>query len=358
MRFFKVIIFLISFQVLTAQQLIQNIDSVKQLVLVDNHDSSSIDNLLFLSYLYANIDPEKSIAYADTVYEVTLSYPYEEAFLKSFYLKAKTYIVNSQYEKGKEVIDKIIKDKRLKKYPGVNCDCLRIIGSYYYWNHFYSEAIDYFLASVKIGKEINDITCNGGNLYNIANIYKDIGNDSMAMIYFKKSLEDIKGSSKNNMVSLAYKGIATISENKQQVKMALDSALYYAKKSLNPVAIQLVYRDIGYFQFEEENFQDALNTFEKIINLYAEHPTMIENSEDYLSLAMLNIKIGNTIKGRQFYNQAMSINDSLLPESNDLLYIRNHAIYSELNGDFEKAIELYRDYFKAPCKTPKKPSAS
>ena len=345
-KFFCLIFFLSSIfpEVLLSQTRDVNIDSLRQLVDVAVHDSSTINDLLYLSYLQTFHKPQEAIDYALTVREEAPKIPFNEAYLKTYYMIAKVYNGMSQYEKAKEELDRLVQHEELSDFPEIQCDCYKALGHYYRGIYELDEAADNYLKSIEIGKKLGDFGCYGGCLISLGSMYADINNDKLAQKYYEESLASLEGTKRYHILADVFDILADYQETFEQRMAYTDSSLHYA----------LLARDTFMIFDATANMGDRLaemGQIERAAQLYDEALLMMKGHEeqfgpvDFLHFAVSNLEIGRKEQATQLFRQSQIALENFDGEYYHGGYIWRMSRYHELSGNYKEALKYEKDYF-------------
>jgi len=247
-------------------------------------------------------------------------------------------------------------------------------------------ALIYHQEALKINIELGKLSGLPVNYSNIATIYADQGNFSMAYELYDKALKIFKDMSNLDGISIVKSNLADIKEQEGNLTEAIDlirEALDineklndFRKKTENLIELGKLLIKKGEFNsalplFQEahsislekdykytatsslynlaetyrfvERFNDAIETYEKAIKL-AEKYDNNESKVKYLNnLALIYEDMGDFKLALRFYQEALNTNESIEDNNNNkLITIENMAGAFKKSGEIDLALKYYQ----------------
>ncbi len=210
------------------------------------------------------------------------------------------------------------------------------------YQHNYKVALLYYKKILDICEK-NKLEDNIANaLIEIGNVHKLMGNDSLALSLFYRSLEIAKRINHRHLTADSYKSIGEIFYEKGEFKNAL---MYHVKcwetgcDKCPRIKFHKVLVDIGNIYLHERDYQNAEKYFKQSLSLADSANASYERSVSYSALADIDISrnkngfaINNYLKA---YNLAAEINSLSLRKE---ISSRLSKAYEQQNN-FQKAFE-------------------
>ena len=310
----NVLLFFYIFCFLSTQCIAQNyrIDSIKKVLSVAKEDSLKVNSLLSLSKEFYNTAPQDAVFYALQAkdlalrikYKPGLAYSYKNIGVANYMLgnfvesinnyelslavfdslNDKIGIANILSNEGAVYFNKADDEKALELYlrsldfSEQAGDTLRIftalqnIGAVYFNKKITQDkALDYYAKAMSMSRSINDKDALGTITVNTGEIYLDKGQDSLALNYFKKSLDIYKGSP-----NIPY--------------------------SLN---------DIGKVYLFRKDYDTAIKYHEEAFDISQKLNAKVDMAQSLLGLGDVYKEQGDNTKAVDFYKQAKTIAEGI-----------------------------------------------
>jgi len=201
-------------------------------------------------------------------------------------------------------------------------------------------------------KSAGDTTAVGKIYNNMAISYADLGLDTLALEYYRRSEEIFEQVNDFDMLSTIYNNTGVVLQTMGESESSyLDSARNYFDKSLSiaqelkdTVMISFNYVNIGYIYKSLEDYPQALDYFQKSkeLNLIAGSDAMIAN--DHSSMAEVLIEMGEYDSARALLQWSLPVieGQELRPLALDVY--KCLSIIYENTGDIEKALMYQKNY--------------
>lgn len=308
----------------------------------------------------------KSLLYHETAIVLFQEAEYNLGLGFAYYRKGKCHVTMGDY---KEALKNLLKAENMLKHEKNKMDVGHVyyyIGIVKYFIGSYHEAIDYFVKSLPIWEK-NNYKANIWNCYEmIGNIYLKLEDYNKALINHRKALSvrrnrilhNIKTGRRggDNADSVNNLGLAYSFNNigETYLKMGvLDSAYYYAKKSLkikesgkNPATLN----DVANSQLNLGNVLCALGKYDsakimitKALNKYEETKNKTSQIEAQYALGRLYVRLNMPELALNYYEKGLQIAINL----NDLDNIKNGYKYlSDIYANLRN-YQLSLHYFEA-----------
>ena len=226
----------------------------------------------------------------------------------------------------------------------------------------YEKALEYYLKARDVcvailGESHPSLpTCYG----NIASVYIEMGNDSLALQYMEKALKLSQELLGENHLDNAYhyNNIAKIYSKRKEENLALD---YYQKAlkiflevfTENNVEVATVYGNIGQIYLEQGKNDMSLKYLQKSLvisqDVLGEQSTQVAAS--YNSIACVYSNQGEDEKAMECLERALAINRQLLGKDHPHIASTCNSIgwLYQKAGNYKKAIDYYQEAFDIYC---------
>ncbi|MBL7887942.1 MAG: tetratricopeptide repeat protein [Bacteroidia bacterium] len=308
----KVILLLFYFFIISIQpsfsQDQKEIDSLEALIPTLPNDSARLDAINSLCRNIVDINPEKSIKYA---------------------------------QEGLAIAQE-------KDYKYLEAVALNNIGNGYYNLADYKTCIDYYIKALAIQEKINNkkgILSSSGS---IGNVYIELGKPDEALKYFERALKIGYELGNKNGIASCLISIGTIYSDKKEFKKSLD--YYFQSLELflevqNEEAIATNYNNIADTYLELKDYAKSLLYIMKAKELYEK----IGNTYG-LSLALNNIgdyymKVGDAEKALEYYKRGLEKGKEI--EANEHIIASYQGISEayKKSGNYKMALQ-YHELFQ------------
>lgn len=304
-----------------------NIDSLKNELHKNIHDTIKINALNELCWNYNTTDPRMAMFYGKKALHLAIKNNDRYRAAKAYsgigvvhYFKGE-YAEALQYFRKSLAIRKKINDRKGIASSNIN------IGLIYDIKGDYSKAIQHFLKSLKIQEDINDYNGISKTLSNIGLVYfkQDPAYYEKALDYFKKGLEikrkleDKKGIAftLNKIGSIYYETSKNIKDTSFTNKYQ-DTALVYFEKALmlrsqinDKKGLAYTLMNIGNIYAEKQEYDKALGNY---LNSLAIHKELEDNAgmvNALYNIAFMHASRGNIQIAHDKYNESLSLANSI-----------------------------------------------
>ncbi len=206
------------------------------------------------------------------------------------------------------------------------------------------DAIDYFIKSLKLKEEINDMVGIGKTANNIGYLLGNQGEIAAAKKYLYISLKARKEIKDSAGISQSFHNLGYIFQNEKKYTQALN---YYRKSLKIREKLNLEHdignclNNIGLIHFEKKNFDSAYVYYNRTIDIFKRTKDDYSLSLVYSNIAQIKNKKGQADSAFYYALNAYNIADKLkFPEA----LKTSSAILSDaykVRGDFKNALKFY-----------------
>ena len=253
----------------------KKIDSLKKIITITQQDTSNVMSLLELGDQYEHNKPDSALIY------------YNKALDLSKEIKSQTLIAK----------------------------CSRYIGIIYYYQGFYTKAIDYHIKSLNAFKIIGDKKGISGSYNNIGLVYENQGIYTKAISYYLKSLKISEEIGDKKVIFSAYNNIGGV----HYTQGAYDKALSYFFKSLkiseeigNKEGIADSYNNIGSIYWEQGREDESIQYHIKSLKIKEEIGDKRGLFNSYQNMGNLYYTKGSYDKTLSYYLKSLNIAEEIV----------------------------------------------
>ena len=275
----------------------KQIDSLKQIITLAKQDTNKVITLLELGDQYEHNKPDSALVYYHRALDISKQFKSQKLIAKCSRYIGIIYYYQGFYTKA---IDYHIKSLNAYKIIG---DKKGISGSYnniglvYEYQGAYTKAISYYLKSLKISEEIGDKKVIQSAYNNIGGIHYNQGSYDEALSYFFKSLKISKEIGIKKGVADSYNNIGSI----YRQQGFEDKSLQYHLKSLkikeeigDKRGLFSSYQNLGVSYYTKGSYDKTLSYYLKSLNIAEEMDDKHGIATTYLNISALNIRLADS----------------------------------------------------------------
>ncbi len=319
-----------------------DIDSLNLALHSVENPKQKVDILLLLSDRYKNINPDKSLDYAEKAYIQSTQIDYQKATVKALIDLSEIYWGTTDFKTAIEYAQRakqMAEELGLKKELALS---LRSIGLIFIELNDYEKSSGYFFDALKLFEEIND-------KQGIAKIESDIGalnfyqaNYDKALEYFFLSLKTSKETNNREGISRALNNIAAVYETTQDYQKAIQ---YFMKASEmnrelgNRRSEGINYMNLGTINFMQKNYDESLGYYNKALDIFTDLQSKILQARCHVNMANYFVETGDSAKSMTYAR--LALNEGKEQHLTQVVYDAAqiiHKIFLE-KGDKEKAYD-------------------
>ena len=358
MKFFKLIVFVFSFLLISGVKSQVNLDSLKSIISSKTHDTNKINALRAWDNEIYFKDPKldlelnlRIVSLCDSNLKNQLNKfeleKFKNSFAKSYNIIGDIYRVQGNYEKAMDYNQKSLEIREEIGDKNGIANSYNNIGLIYNDQGNNEKALEYHEKSLKISEEIGDKKGMGKSYNNIGIIYNDQGNYEKALEYYGKSLKIYEEIGNKNGIGISYNNIGLIYLDQVNYEKALE---YYGKSLKvkeeigDKKGMGLSYNNIGLIYLDQGNYEKALEYYEKSLKISEEIGDKRGMGISYGSIGIIYKEQGNYEKALEYLLKSKNIKE----EINVIKGLDNTAkelmeVYEKL-GNNKKALENHKLY--------------
>ncbi|MEO8085616.1 MAG: adenylate/guanylate cyclase domain-containing protein [Bacteroidota bacterium] len=383
-KIFLWITLFIFFQIQSFSQNQHLLDSLAVILKTANEDTSKVNILIALSIQFKNIDPDRSVYFANKALSLAKKLNYENGIADAELASAGA-IVNlgkydialqnchdalKIYEHLPETVNAASKLKnqlQISSAYNVIGIIYTIYGNYptalknlftalsirektndrigisytennlgiiYYNQGNYPAALNHYFVSLKIREEFGDKAGISSSYGNIGIIYFLEGNYSEALKNYLASLKLAEEIGNKQLIASCYINIGDVKNNQNEYTEALKynfAALKINEETGNKETLNLSYNNIGSIYRKQKSYREATNYLNKSLLLAKEIGSLEMIKEGYKEFAELDSAQNNQKQSLADYKLYISYRDSIFNKENT-----KKIVESQMQYDFDK----------------------
>jgi tetratricopeptide (TPR) repeat protein len=191
----------------------------------------------------------------------------------------------------------------------------------------HDRALEFFFKALELARKNNYVGLEGTVYNNLAIVYESDGHDSLALVYYRKSIQLHTLDHDSAGIALAHSNMAELFLDQGFLDSAwfnLAIALDVAQKIKNERQLAFVFANSGLVALHERNFEKALSYFQESQRICAKLQVVVYQAEGNFNIARAYDSLNNHILAFQYAQQAWEVANKiqaldLLVETSQLL---------------------------------------
>lgn len=290
------------------------IDSLASLI-NNSQDSIKVNFLNELAWEIISNEPLKANQLLDSAIVLAEQINYNKGIGRSLHYKGV-----SEYYSGKfpEAMDYFLRSYNIRKQiddkAGLASASL-ILGLMFDRQNLTDKALNYYSQSLNLRKELNDSVGMASVYNNIGVVNNRINKFDTALFYFQNALFIAKKYNNERSIGLYYNNIGRIYYETEKYNLAhvyYDSSFVYKSKLGDYVHLATIYNDMANLHIVMQEFNEALNLFLKSMEIAKKANLNLELLDIYLGLSKVYEKQKDFEKGFYYQKLHKNLNDSIL----------------------------------------------
>ena len=343
----------------------QLVDSMLQEVAKSKEDTHKVKLLYGLSNILYSSNPDAGIKYGLQSLTLAQKLEWEIGIGKSQYQLATNYCIKSDYKHALECFFAALNIYEQKGYKTGIAATEADIGHVYYAESNYAKALEYELSALKEYEDAGNKKSVSSTLLNIGSIYVDMKNSKKAKEYYFKALKLYEENGNKEGLATTLGNISLVYEQENDHSKALEYdlkalKLYEEGGIMDGVATTLgnmgnVYKAKGEYAAalaydfrslridEQMGLKDgiAVNTGNIGIGYLAIYKDTANTKPDSLIPGSKTICLKKSI---EYLNKGIAVCKEIDYQEGIIEFSGAVSEAYELSGDFERALESYRQY--------------
>ena len=337
---------------------LQETDSLKTLLQTSLSDSSQVEVLNELAWIYRNNDYKTSLSYGTKAKELALKIGYKRGLATAYNRIGVIHKNRGEYKQALEVYQKALKiEQETNHWYGIS-RAKNQIGVVFKKQRMYKKAIAYFgesIEALKKGEDFNPIKIATKKI-NLAVCYRSLGDTEKAIQFYLDAVDIYKKNSnkdRDNQIGKCYLGLGTLYRNANNLKI---SRKYYLKAlSLfetrnNKTSLIKTYNQLGILYLIIKDYEASLDYYQKALRLKQELGTTQNVQMIYNNLGLAYLKQSKLDSAKKFLKLSLELSHKkkdklgLASAYNNLgLVSKQEQNYSEAIAHFKKSLKFSND---------------
>jgi adenylate cyclase len=326
----------------------REIDSLKKNLEKNNTDTSAVENLNWLSWLYCSrCNYDSALMYADKGIHLANKLSYSKGVLAAYINFGNVYYKKNNYPLTlKNYLSALSLADSVKSKTGLS-HASNNVGTVLFDQGNYADALKYFLQSLKIKEDESDSEGVARTYFNIGIIYEKMGDYSKAKINFDSVMVLELKCKDTLMICSCYNYLVLILLDRRNYDEALrlgNQTLEFCLKHGNSSLISDAYEQLGLIYSDLGNINNAVEYYQKSYTINEELGDRSGIAEIDTYLGLLLFKQNKLPESDRFLYKALLISDSI----GDKEVIKNtYLLLSRVDsasGNFANALKEYQEY--------------
>ncbi len=323
------------------------IDSLEN-VLASNttKDTTRVNNLDHLSFLYYRKDLNKAIEYIEKAEALANELNYGKGKGNATYMRGVVELMQSNFEVAREYFENAAQIYAAHGIKKNMAGCFNGIGIIYSYQGNYEQSTVYYKKALEVDKEVGMNRNIPNYIINIGINYYKIGKYPEAATNFKESLELYTALNNTLGISSSLKNIALVYQSQGNYPLALEydnKALLLAKKIQDSTGISNSLNNMSIIYKFQENYDKALELLEKAMAIQKN----LKNNKGIAgiknNMASIYIRKKEYTTAITYLNESLEINRKISAKNQIAECLNNlGSVYASLKK-FDEANRYYKE---------------
>jgi len=213
-----------------------------------------------------------------------------------------------------DFVQEKLKESTNIKLLEFKAEALSNFGTAYYIKEDFSKALEYFLKSIKLSKEINYQKGLASAYHNIAFLYRDQGKISQALEYYFKSLKITEVIGDKSIIATSLNDIGIVYTNQGNIQKALEfyhKSLQLREELGDKINVASSIYNIASLYQKNDSIPKALVYYKKSLKIFEDLNYKRGIANSLVKMGMLLEKDGNNFKALENYTKSLKINEEI-----------------------------------------------
>ncbi|NRA52120.1 MAG: response regulator [Phaeodactylibacter sp.] len=314
------------------------VDSLLEVVqsLPDGEEKAKVYEDIAFSYYFS--DPDKCIAYCDTLFALSQKVGYKKGISNHHYLKAIAYYIKEDNELALEHCTLALAHTRKYNFKDNELIVLNFMGTIYHSMGLYEKAIEYQLSSLKLSEEQGDTLGMAYANHNISTLYFDLGDGESTKEYTLAAIKWAKNTDEYHLLSNCYSTYSNTLEQPEERLEMLNKAMYYAQLTGSQYHAISIYQNYASYYEKLNQIDEAIKNARAAFSLSEEFEEVYQYTESASSLGSYYLKKDQLDSATYFLETAKDVaraNDYKIELEDTYFYL------SELNQKMGSISEAF-----------------
>ena len=237
-----------------------------------------------IAFAYYFSDPDKCIAYCDTLHTISEKIGYKKGVSSQYYLRSVAYYIKEEYEKAIENCKLTIEYTRLHNFKDNELIALDFMGSIYRAMGLHEKSIEYQLQSLALSEEQGDTIGMAYANYNISTLYHDLGDKISTKEYVETAIQFAKNTNEYGLLTNCYNTYSSTIKNADKRWEMLTKAMEYANLAGSRYYAITVYQNFSDHYNQLDQVEKAIENAREAFMISEEFEEIYQLSESAASL--------------------------------------------------------------------------
>lgn len=313
-------------------------------------DTGKIMLMNDISWQYRTSDMNRAILLADSGLRQSIRLNFNRGISKGFILKGVYYTMTGNYDSADINYKECLALRSSQADSTGVAAALHDLGTVQLYKGNFSNALDYFLQSLRIEEKYGSKQNIGEGYVNIGDVYMAMNKYDDALTYFNRYL-DLKLSDEENRGAICevLNNIGNVYYNKKKYPLSekyYRDAMKIAERYGNNEAIAMSLVGLGDLYVALYRYSEALSNFNDALNISSELGNAEAVADQYNSIAACYLAMDNPDRALMYSDSCLEI----AKEIGTIRHIRNaFEVKSKayfLKKDFKNAYEAHEKYYQ------------
>jgi tetratricopeptide (TPR) repeat protein len=282
------------------------IDSLKNVLLSGQADSSNIDTYLLLN---TKIQGDTTAAQQYLMLAIALAKKIDDhnRLIRCYRRLATFYDYNGDFRNARKALAKMNEHLPYARNNKPRAVYFMYIGIMDYREGVYDKALENFWIALRLFESLNDSVSVASCYLNIGNSYKELKDYTNTLKYYLLGLKIYESSNNEALTAMAYGNIGNVYKNRNDY----DSALYYYNRSLGvnrrlhlKEDIQIDLDNIGNIYLKYKDYSKAMSCFKESYELSKAIGFELGIVRAILNMGTVTMERGEHAKALRFFTEA------------------------------------------------------
>jgi len=289
-------------------------DSLETLLEKTTVDSSKVNILNRLSWLYKDVSPEKALIYGKEAIGIGEKRGLTELVAQSHHNVATIYFVQAKYDKALEHYNLSLKGYKTLNNQDKVVETLRYIAGVYKSMEQPDKAVEVLQQSLEINKIRSNTEETAKDLIALGNIYKAQSNYNNAIYYYQEAAGVYQKSGDEKNLASVLNNMGMIYRVKGDYEKSLQSYLESLKikeKLGDKQGMKSNYNNIGTVFWYIKDYNEALKYYESALKIAEETKDKEDIAKSYNNIASVHDEKGDNTTALKYYIKSLEIMEEL-----------------------------------------------
>lgn len=276
--------------------------------LPDNEEKAEVYKNIAFSYYYA--DPDKCLAYCDSLQLLSQKIAYEKGLSGHLYLRSLAYYSKDDYEQAIDNCKLAIENMHTYGQQTNELIALDFLGSIYREMGWPEEAIDYKLQSLRLAEELKDTIGLAYAHYNLSTVFIDLKDTVSVKKHLAAAIPLAEYTQDFGLLSLCYSTNARYQTNAEQWLGQLQQAMEYARRTGSDYNEIPIHQNLADYYDMEGNPRRAIYYSRRAYKIATSYDDGYFIAESAISLGDFYIQTGRFDSAQYFLEEALAISQA------------------------------------------------